>query len=672
MMQANHTYYTKKTENPMNSNINSDPIDISWNEAQEWCNFVLFRPTWLPDGLIEISNKIRPESPEEESSHRSEFSDGSRSLSIKQFLYDWAPPAYDHPCLWRNAKISTIENTPIPNANLIGNNYLWFGLDYRRKSAATINMLRTQIEITTLHGAFDDQEITQIVSAMVPADNNTKDLILSTNFAELMYNHRHEAPASDVPTSYFKHIRDKSFRCYPFTASSLDIKTSLPGYWLKHVTIQDYKLNSIFLFGRDLQNIQEAEYYFESFIEPGSYVRFLVTHKDAEYSIQYPPLLGDQACHNAIHNLKNGESLHHAWSATNENGCHSLIFQTKNETINCIIKPARWTTAYWAVELCQNALIQFKTIEWAMTALQQTKLNTETVVQTPWSSVIRIKTGDELFYLKTTPALIALESKIIQLLHDQFLAPVPTVIAHNSELHCFLMKDAGTSLRSILKKEFDTDLLCKAIEKFTALQITVADHVDDFINIGVPDWRLNKLPDLYRQAILQKDLLMDDGLSESEINELEELLSKITDLCERLSRYAIKETIVQPDFNDNNTLIDDQSKAITIIDLGEISISHPFFSLLNCLHVIKKYHALTNEDAAYLKAKDACLKNYRQFESEKNVADALEIAHVLWFVYGLLAHDRLMQACGREQLMSFQHGKLSEMLKELIAVCKSY
>jgi hypothetical protein len=93
---------------------------------------------------------------------------------------------------------------------------------------------------------------------------------------------------------------------------------------------------------------------------------------------------------------------------------------------------------------------------------------------------------------------------------------------------------------------------------------------------------------------------------------------------------------------------------------------------LNGLHVIKKHHALTNEDAAYLKAKDACLKNYMQFKSEKNVSDALEIAHVLSFVYRLLAYDRLMQACGRKQLMSFQHGKLSEMLKEWIAVCKSY
>ncbi len=345
------------------TDTNSELMDISWAEAQEWCNFVLFKPTWLPDGLIETSNKIRPESPEEESSHRVEFNDGRRSLSIKQFLYDWAPPAYDHPCLWRNAKISTSENTPTPKAHLIGNNYLWFGLDYRRKSAATINMLRTQIEITLIEGICDDQEILKIVGSMVPVNSSLKDRILKTSFAELMYNHRHEVPASDVPTSYFKHIRDKSFRYYPFTASSLDIKTSLPGHWFKHATIQDHKLDSVFLFGKDLRHIQEVEYYFESLIEPGTYIRFLVTHRDAEYSIQYPPKLGDQECHSAIHSLKNGENLHHAWSKTNENGCHSLVFQTKSETINCIVKPAPWTTAHWARELCQHALTYSEILE---------------------------------------------------------------------------------------------------------------------------------------------------------------------------------------------------------------------------------------------------------------------------------------------------------------------
>ncbi len=57
------------------------------------------------------------------------------------------------------------------------------------------------------------------------------------------------------------------------------------------------------------------------------------------------------------------------------------------------------------------------------------------------------------------------------------------------------------------------------------------------------------------------------------------LLPKASILCKKLSDYSIKQTIVQPDFNDNNTLIDNVSN-ITTIDLGEIVISHPFFSLL--------------------------------------------------------------------------------------------
>ena len=309
---------------------------------------------------------------------------------------------------------------------------------------------------------------------------------------------------------------------------------------------------------------------------------------------------------------------------------------------------------------------------WAMKVLQQTEINTEIVTQTPWSSVLKINTGNEFFYLKQMPNLIALEARIIQILHDKFNAAVPTVIASNSELNCFLMKDAGTSLRSILKKKFDMDLLCKAIDQFASLQITVSNHVDIFLNIDVPDWRLNKMPNLYREAILQKGLLIADGLSEVEVNELEALLPKVTYLCQKLSGYSIQQTIVQPDFNDNNTLIDDKSQNITIIDLGEIAISHPFFSLINFLRTIKKHYALTNQDDAILKIKDACLKNYTNFESEKNISTAFEIAQALWFVYGLLARDRLMRACGKEKLMSFQQGKLSEMLKEFIVVFRSY
>jgi len=87
----------------------------------------------------------------------------------------------------------------------------------------------------------------------------------------------------------------------------------------------------------------------------------------------------------------------------------------------------------------------------------------ENVKDTPWSYLVRFATTDGFIYLKHTPHQLALEANIIQILHDQFHAPVPEVIASNPELDSFLMKDAGTPLRGLLKKKFDPALLCKAV-----------------------------------------------------------------------------------------------------------------------------------------------------------------------------------------------------------------
>jgi hypothetical protein len=295
----------------------------------------------------------------------------------------------------------------------------------------------------------------------------------------------------------------------------------------------------------------------------------------------------------------------------------------------------------------------------------------ENVKDTPWSYVVRFATSDGYIYLKHTPNLLALEVNIIQILHDQFHVSVAEVIAHNPELNCFLMKDAGRPLREILKQQFDVKLFCKAINQFTSMQLAVADHVNIFLDIGVPDWRLDRLPDLYMQLLSQKEILIADGLSEKEISELEKLLPKVVNLCQKLSEYAIKPSIVQPDFNDNNTLIADISRDITIIDLGEIAISHPFFSLINCLQQAKKHHALTDEDDTYLQLMDACLKNYMIFESKKHLLEAFATARILFYIYGALCNYRLMIACNKARFTSsFQsHGKPSIPLKEFMSAC---
>lgn len=293
----------------------------------------------------------------------------------------------------------------------------------------------------------------------------------------------------------------------------------------------------------------------------------------------------------------------------------------------------------------------------------------EQVQITPWSHVVRFETSEGFIYLKQTPKMLSLEASIIQVLREQFQAPVASMIASSNTLNCFLMQDAGQPLRGILKKTFDQHLIKKAIDNFTAMQITVADHLDIFLDMGVPDWRLAKFPKLYHELISQKVMMLEDGLSEDEISKLASLAPTVSLLAEKLSGYAIKESIVQPDFNDNNSLIDIHSGKITIIDLGEIAIAHPFFSLLNWLRQMKKHHSITEGTGAYLQIQDACLSNFIKYESKERLREAFSIADMLYPIYWSFSNYRLISACDKLKFTAEfkMQGRFALSLKEFMA-----
>ncbi len=268
------------------------------------------------------------------------------------------------------------------------------------------------------------------------------------------------------------------------------------------------------------------------------------------------------------------------------------------------------------------------------------------VAATPWSSVHRILSDKGSVYLKQTPPALFLESKITPILHAQFPENTPHIIAANKDLHCFLMKDAGQPLREFFKAGFQSELLGCAIQKYTAIQTAFAAQINQFLDLGVPDWRLNKLPDLYGQLLTEKDLLIADGLTQSELNQLHDLLPTLTRLCGQLASYKIPETLDHCDFHDNNILIEAQTQKLTIIDWGEVVITHPFFSLVHCLHDAAYRYILQKTDHAVLEK--ACFKNWLPFKSKSNLLKAWGIAQRIWPIYSALGEYRLMTSCPPE------------------------
>lgn len=325
---------------------------LDWTQAQPWCNFVLMSPEILPYDMCIIERQLRPESGRgNRSTYRCVIGNKTRKISIKQFLYDWAPPAYDHPNLWRNAEISSINDTPTSQPYVVGNNVAWIGLNYRRQQAASLNIMRTSVEITAVEGCFSTEEFLEIYKGLRPVDPNLMKQIINSSFAALSYPYRHCTVTSPVPLSYWQYTRQDDITMHAYSWNQA------PDHILKEHTQWlpplHYSPNSIFTFG-DPESPIEIEYYYEHQDCPGCYIRVLTTPRSYKYAIPFPPKLGDQSCNSCIVDIK-GTKVFHA-SLTEMFGPHEAIWQQGEHNFLLLTKPAPWTDGEWFFKVLHSLI----------------------------------------------------------------------------------------------------------------------------------------------------------------------------------------------------------------------------------------------------------------------------------------------------------------------------
>jgi len=190
------------------------PPPLPPGEAQAWCNFVVFTPTALPVGWVLEPGTIRREAPpgrvdgveagrtpwssNNPSAYRFEVTAGGRRLRVKEFLYDWAFPALDHPCLWN----SPTRAVPVDDTTVA-----WFGTDYLGHRAASVRAARTTIEISVLDGEFTDDELLALVRSLQPVSAEAALALSATPFADLSYWARYDASMVDVPVGLWRFRR---------------------------------------------------------------------------------------------------------------------------------------------------------------------------------------------------------------------------------------------------------------------------------------------------------------------------------------------------------------------------------------------------------------------------------------------------------------------------------
>lgn len=307
-----------------------------------------------------------------------------------------------------------------------------------------------------------------------------------------------------------------------------------------------------------------------------------------------------------------------------------------------------------------------KIYEWAKSSLLQKEYEIlgsfEDVQATAWSSVSRILTSSGYVYLKETPPLLALEPKIIRILHDKLQAAVPIIIDANKDLNSFLMRDAGKAFYHFNKNENRINLICDGIFSYKNIQNKSIPFVEEFIEFGVPDWRIKNLPLLYKKLILQENLLIEDGFPENEINKLATALNKCISLCEELEKFKIPETLDHCDLHGGNILVDEKSHSITVIDWGETVITNPFFSLSFFLRGLVEYYYFQEHQLW-----DVIFEN-QIITNRDNLSGLVELAKKLEPVYSALAFHRLFLNSDKEKFIKSPNckGRITKYLQEFI------
>jgi hypothetical protein len=261
----------------------------------------------------------------------------------------------------------------------------------------------------------------------------------------------------------------------------------------------------------------------------------------------------------------------------------------------------------------------------------------------PWSTVLRVPTGEGDIYFKAVSPVHPYEPALLGALERWRPDCVPRLLSVDAGLGWVLMRDAGQRLREIIRSTQDLRYWLPVLPLYAEMQIELAQRVPELLALDVPDRRLSVLPNLYEPLLADVDVLRIDqplGLTRQQYGRLLALSRHVAELCERLADYHILETINHGDLNDGNVFVGDGSSIF--IDWGDGCVSHPFYSLRTVLVSAEISLGLEENSPELWPLRDAYLESWTRYGSREDLLRALDLAGRLASFNGALTWHRLV------------------------------
>jgi len=226
---------------------------------------------------------------------------------------------------------------------------------------------------------------------------------------------------------------------------------------------------------------------------------------------------------------------------------------------------------------------------------------------------VPIKGG--LAWFKACQPVQAFEPRLSAQLCSRWPDRVATVLAYDEERSWLLLADAGTQLSSVGNPP---ETWLTVLPLYAELQRGEVQYAVDHTAHGVPALPVAALPSRYA------DLLgLRLPLDAAEVALLRSFRRRFAQLCGELARYGLAASVQHDDLHMANVYV--RGGRPRLLDWGDSSISHPFFSLVVTFRFLEEYSQVQPGDAWFGRLRDAYLEPWGndlidQFELALKVA----------------------------------------------------
>jgi hypothetical protein len=216
----------------------------------------------------------------------------------------------------------------------------------------------------------------------------------------------------------------------------------------------------------------------------------------------------------------------------------------------------------------------------------------------PWATVLRVPVAGGAAWFKACSPVQAFEPRLSAELFARWPDRVGEVLAYDASRAWLLLADAGVALRELGNPP---DAWLDVLPLYAELQRGEAAHTDDHVAHGVPSYPISTLPARYSN-LLDLDL----PLEPDELNRLAAFSPLFEELCGDLAAAELPPTVQHDDLHMGSVYKRDEH--LRVLDWGDSSISHPFFSLVVTFRFLEEHTGLKPHDRWLARLRDAYLE----------------------------------------------------------------